>query len=153
MFPVLRKYNIAFYAYSPLAGGFFTQKRDVPTKEGGRFDTKFGIGQMYAAKYFKPSFFTALEKLESAAKGLSLVEIATRWIYHHSELKAQFGDAVIIGASKAYQIENSLEFARKGPLPKEIGDVLEQIWKDIGQDANPYYFPVGYDAALTPPQK
>jgi aflatoxin B1 aldehyde reductase len=143
LFPVLRKHNIAFYAYSPLAGGFFNQKREVALKEGGRFDATTGVGQLYAGKYIKPSYFSALEKLEKVSQGLSNSEIAIRWLYHHSQLAAKYGDAAIIGASRASQIENTLDWVKKGPLPTEIVQTFDSIWKDIEKDAPSYYFPPG----------
>jgi aflatoxin B1 aldehyde reductase len=39
LFPVLRKHNIAFYAYSPAAGGFFAGSYNEE-RTGGRFDAK-----------------------------------------------------------------------------------------------------------------
>jgi aflatoxin B1 aldehyde reductase len=36
LFPLLRRENISFYAYSPSAGGFFLQKPDVKAAPGGR---------------------------------------------------------------------------------------------------------------------
>ena len=37
--------------------------------------------------------------------GLTLAEVALRWISHHSLLKREHGDAVIIGASSLKHIE------------------------------------------------
>lgn len=39
LFPVLRKAGVAFYAYSPAAGGFFAGNYQSP-RPGGRFDVK-----------------------------------------------------------------------------------------------------------------
>jgi aryl-alcohol dehydrogenase-like predicted oxidoreductase len=37
--------------------------------------------------------------------GLTLAEVALRWISHHSLMKREFGDSVIIGASSLKHIE------------------------------------------------
>lgn len=39
---------------------------------------------------------------------------------HHSMLKRQHGDAVIIGASSTKHLEDSLHDLEKGPLPEEV---------------------------------
>ena len=57
LFPLLRKENISFYAYSPAAGGFFTQKANEKPTPGTRFDPNYVIGQMYSGLYNKPSYY------------------------------------------------------------------------------------------------
>lgn len=48
-----------------------------------------------------------LASIEEIAKehNLTLAEIALRWISHHSLMKREYGDAVIIGASSVKHIE------------------------------------------------
>lgn len=48
-----------------------------------------------------------LSNIEEVAQkhGLSLGEVALRWLSHHSQLKREHGDAVIIGASSMNHIE------------------------------------------------
>ena len=45
-----------------------------------------------------------------------MAEIALRWISHHSLLKREYGDAVLIGASSTKHIEQNLIDLEKGPL-------------------------------------
>ena len=47
---------------------------------------------------------------------LTMAEIALRWISHHSLLKREYGDAVLIGASSTKHIEQNLIDLEKGPL-------------------------------------
>jgi aflatoxin B1 aldehyde reductase len=44
--------------------------------------------------------------------------VALRWMSHHSQLKREHGDAVIIGASSLSHIEQNLLDLEKGPLRK-----------------------------------
>jgi aflatoxin B1 aldehyde reductase len=48
LFPVLRRAGMAFYAYSPAAGGFFAGNYQNP-RAGGRFDLKVRIGNLSRA--------------------------------------------------------------------------------------------------------
>jgi len=49
LFPTLRELSIAFYAYSPIAGGFLTKSRALleAGREGGRFAVGEGINDFY----------------------------------------------------------------------------------------------------------
>jgi aflatoxin B1 aldehyde reductase len=49
---------------------------------------------------------------------LSELVLALRWMIHHSQLKREQGDAVIIGASSPSHIEQNLVDFEKGPLRK-----------------------------------
>ena len=39
------------------------------------------------------------------AHNLTMSEIALRWVSHHSKMKREYGDAVLIGASSVAHIE------------------------------------------------
>ena len=64
-----------------------------------------------------------------------MAEIALRWISHHSLLKREYGDAVLIGASSTKHIEQNLIDLEKGPLREcyalDYRIVTEQI-DDMG---------------------
>ena len=49
---------------------------------------------------------------------LTLTEVALRWLSHHSLMKREYGDAVLIGASSVKHIEENLLDLEKGPLRK-----------------------------------
>ncbi|KAI0753611.1 Aldo/keto reductase [Fomes fomentarius] len=110
LFPCLRKFGIAFYEFNPLGGGFFTGKYRSLQDEvepGSRFDPKKGQGKNYRARYWNEPYFEALYNIEEVAQkhNLTLAEVALRWISHHSLLKREYGDAVLIGASSVKHIE------------------------------------------------
>ena len=62
---MLRKLNIAFYAYSPIAGGFLV-KDAKEVREGslgeGRFRPGTAIADMYRSLYAKESLLKALDE-------------------------------------------------------------------------------------------
>lgn len=68
--------------------------------------------------YWNEAYFHALSLIEAVAQkhNLTLAEVALRWLSHHSQLKKEYGDAVIIGASSKAHIEQNLLDLEKGPL-------------------------------------
>ena len=106
LFACLRHYNIAFYAYNPLAGGYLTSRyrredKDDKIEVGSRFDPSRWQGKGYRARYWRDEYFHALDLLRPVAEkhGLTESECALRWMNHHSLMKREHGDASIIGAS------------------------------------------------------
>lgn len=58
-------------------------------------------------RYWKEAYFKALASIEAVSEknGLTLAEVALRWMTHHSYLKREYGDTVIIGASSVAHIK------------------------------------------------
>ena len=56
---------------------------------------------------FSTELLNALASIQKVAEahGLTMAEIALRWISHHSLMKREHGDAVIVGASSLNHIE------------------------------------------------
>lgn len=133
LFPCLRKYGIALYAFQPLAGGFLTGRytRDQTEFEAGsRFDPKGMQGKLHRNRYWNDAYFDALELIQAAGQkhGLSIGEIALRWLKHHSALKENLGDAIIIGASSVKHLEDNLTDLEKESLPEDVLNAVEQAW-------------------------
>jgi aflatoxin B1 aldehyde reductase len=137
LFPVLRKLNIAFYAYSPIAGGFLTKTKQDFLDGKGRFNASHSVGSMYRELYGKDSYLEALGKWEALATdaGLERAEVAYRWVAWNSPLKKEFGDAIIIGASNLSQLEKTLGWLKKGPLDEKTASAIDDVWKTIEHDA------------------
>ena len=100
LFPLLRELNIAFYAYSPLAGGFLV-KDPQALKTGsaqGRWDPATPIGKVYNEIYNRPSLLEALSEWEAIAQeaGVSKAVLAYRWVIYNSLLSAERGDGIIV---------------------------------------------------------
>jgi len=137
LFPCLRHYGLAFYNYNPLAGGYLTSRyhrssdQESTVEAGSRFDPKKWQGQMYRGRYWNDRYFDALDLLRpvAAAHGLTEAECALRWMTHHSLLKREQGDAVIIGASSVRHMEENMVDLEKGPLPEEVLRALDRGWE------------------------
>ncbi|KAJ4861224.1 aldo/keto reductase family domain-containing protein [Trichoderma breve] len=141
LFPLLRKNNIAFYAWSPAGGGFFAGNHKNG-KSGGRFDTSTFLGGVYAQLYLKPSIEVATDNaLAIAAKhGISGHAVALRWTVNHSVLDRKHGDAIIIGASNLDQLNSNLDVIEQGPLPDDVVKAINAIHTALGSDEVPYHF-------------
>jgi len=100
---------------------------------------------MYRERYFKTATIDALRLIEPVVKehNLTLIETALRWVVHHSKLnmKREEGgnDGVIIGVSSLKQLEGNITDLEKGPLPKEVVEVLDRAWEGIGGTCPSYW--------------
>lgn len=144
LFPALRHYGIAFYAYNPLAGGFLTDRyeRETEAHGGGRFDPSRAQGAMYRRKYWNDAHFDALDKVRPLAKslGLTTAQAALRWANHHSGLTPESGDAIITSASTVEQLEENLAALEMGPLPDELVQAFDEGYRLVKADVSPYFF-------------
>lgn len=155
--PACRRYGLEVVVYNPLAGGILSGKykaTDLPTE--GRFsDVNQLLGASYRKRYFRDSTFEALSIIEPVAEahGLTLVEIALRWLVHHSALDVINGqDGVVIGVSSLQQLDQNLEGCEKGPLPEEVVNALDQAWLVAKTEAPNYWqldLKYTYDTTLT----
>lgn len=135
LFPVLRDHNIAFYAYSPSACGFFSQKvtRSSARDKNSRWNIASPLGAKYAGDYFHDPLFAAAEIVRQQASryGITGHAAALRWTTWHSELGAEYGDSVIIGASKISQLSENLDILEQGPLPEPLVETINGVWEDV----------------------
>ncbi|KZO91825.1 Aldo/keto reductase [Calocera viscosa TUFC12733] len=144
LFPCMRKFGISFYEFNPLGGGFFTGNYFSKTQEvepGSRFDPNKNQGASYRKRYWNDSYFKALELVKEVADKhqLTMAEVALRWVSHHSLMKREYGDSILIGASSLKHIEQNLLDLEKGPLPEEVLKVLDDAWELVKPVAAPYY--------------
>ncbi|KAK2616070.1 hypothetical protein N8I77_002779 [Diaporthe amygdali] len=144
LFPALKHYGIAFYAYNPLAGGLLTDRyqREIEDHEGGRFDPSHVQGALYRKKYWNDAHFDALDKIRPLANrlGLTTAQAALRWMNHHSKLTTDFGDAIITSASTAEQLKENLAAFEMGPLPDELVKAIDESYRVVKADVSPYFF-------------
>lgn len=136
LFPLLRKYDMVFYAFSPLAGGLLAKPIDDILKplKGSRFDEMPVFGNLF----LNETIIEELKKLTQLcnAQNMSVMEATVRWFKHHSPLNDE--DGFILGASSTKQIEASLATIEKGPLPDEIAKEFEDMWVAIKDKAPGY---------------
>ena len=140
LFPTLRKLGIAFYAYSPLAGGLLTKTKEQIIeggKDAGRFGKDHWLGSLYGDLYNKPSYHKALDLWGEAAQaaGCSKAELAYRWVAFDSPLDREHGDAIVFGASKLTQVKETLGWLKKGSVGEEAKARIDEIWTIVEEDA------------------
>lgn len=147
LFEVLRKHNIRFYAYNPLAGGLLSGKyakyEDQP-EEKTRFDDSSVAGKRYKARYWNQVFFDALALIQEAiakhAPGKALSQVSLSWLHHHSQLKRELFDAIIVGQSNINHLHTNLHSGTDSDetLPQELLAAIEQAWELVKPHCPPY---------------
>ncbi|KAK7413117.1 hypothetical protein QQX98_008003 [Neonectria punicea] len=127
LLPTLRRLGISFHAYSPIAGGFLAKSKKQILAGSGRFIE----GSPYWQLYVNDSNLAALEEWSCIAStaGCHPAELAYRWVRFNSLLRGDLDDALIVGANGVAQLEQTLVWLQRGPLDKEIGDRIDQVWR------------------------
>ncbi|KAF7651303.1 hypothetical protein LDENG_00112620 [Lucifuga dentata] len=148
LLPCLRNYGIRFYAYNPLAGGLLTGKYHYEDKDGSQPAGRF-FGNNWAAtyrdRYWKQSHFQAIDLVLQALETVygsekpTMTSAAVRWMYHHSHLKGDLGDGVIIGMSNMEQLQQNLFAAEEGPLDERVVSAFNEAWNLVAHEC-PNYF-------------
>jgi len=140
LFPCLRRLNMRFYAYNPLAGGVLSGKYltvQEKTEEGkaheindGRFNKNSIWGQIYQDRFMKNEQIAAVATLRAPCEsaGVTMVQASLRWMLHHSQLKGECGDRLIVGASKLNHFTANMAALTQGPLPDELVKAFEELW-------------------------
>lgn len=135
----LNSLGLRFHAFNPMAGGLLTGRygkyEDAPS------DGRFTHRPNYKNRYWKKSFFDAVELIKNTAEknGMTCIEAVYRWLAYHSMLDAERGDAIIIGASKLDHLVQNMKSIQAGPLPEELVSVFEKAWQ-ITKGDSPEYF-------------
>lgn len=135
----LNSFDMRFYAYNPMCGGLLTGKygsfEDAPT------DGRFTHRPNYQGRYWKKSFFDAVDLIKTAAEkhGITSIEATYRWLAYHSMLSGERGDAILIGASKLEHLKQNMETVKAGPLPDDVVEAFAQAWT-ITKGDSPEYF-------------
>lgn len=135
----LNNYGMRFYAFNPMAGGLLTGRygkfEDAPT------DGRFTHRPNYQGRYWKKSYFDAVEVIRAAAgkHGITSIEATYRWLAYHSMLDGERGDGILIGASKINHLKQNMEALKAGPLPADVLAAFEEAWK-ISKNDSPEYF-------------
>lgn len=123
MLPILRAHGISYLASHALASGFLTGKHiDAEGNSTGRFTN---------SSYATPEVAVAMKAFVAGcdAQGLPPVEVASRWLAHHSPLNEN--DSIVLGASKLEQVRDTVANIRKGPLPPPVVTLVEQLWETV----------------------
>jgi len=127
LLPCLKKFNVRFYAYNVTCGGLLSGKHydinKIPT-DGSRFDNN----TPYQSRYWKESYFQALDKIRKACEqtGTKMIDAAHRYMIHHSQLDGKKGDKIILGVSKIEHLIANAEACLQGPLPVEVINAFDE---------------------------
>lgn len=137
LLPVLRKLGIAFYAYSPSAGGFLSKTKQQIVDGAGRFQNGDALGKMYSTLYKKPALMDALTEWAEIAQteNAKPTELAYRWLVYNSMLSPEHGDAIIFGSRTREQIKETVEWVRKGPLSEDTSKKIDEVWEKVKHEA------------------
>lgn len=117
----------------PLASGFLTGKLVNNEHAGTRFGDDNPLGKFAQKIYGAEELHSAMKTFDVEVKlhKSTPLEVAIRWIAHHSALRDE--DGIIVGASKAEQIQETVNMLRKGSLPVEILKATDRIWAAVKQ--------------------
>ncbi|OIW30768.1 Aldo/keto reductase [Coniochaeta ligniaria NRRL 30616] len=143
LIPLLRERKIAFYAYSPLAGGFLAKRNSdelFGAETGGRFakDGKNSFPFYQELYSDRPKLVGALETWASIAAGEGCecpAEMGYRWVAWNSALKAELGDKIVIGASRLEQVPQVVGWVKKGPLSEKAARAIDAMWEEVKDEA------------------
>ncbi len=135
----LDRFGMRFSAYNPLCGGLLTGR--YGQYEAAPTDGRFTHRPNYQGRYWKKSFFDAVDVIRTAAEkhGITSIEATYRWLAYHSMLRGERGDAILIGASKLAHLMQNLEAVKAGPLPEDVVAAFERAWT-ITRGDSPEYF-------------
>jgi len=92
---------------------------------------------MYQKMYNRPKLLAALSDWESLASeaGVSKAALAYKWVAYHSVLSSVLGDAIIVGASRSSQLDDTLQILRSGPLEAAIVTKIGKLWEEVKDQA------------------
>ncbi|KAK5126772.1 hypothetical protein LTR85_009706 [Meristemomyces frigidus] len=131
LFPVLRQLGMAFYAFSPLAGGFFSKSAEqlCAPPSGSRMDQMKHFANMYVNDVTLKMHDHLTQTCEK--QGMTVQKATLRWLMHHSALGDE--DGLILGGSSTEQMEENLEACEGGALPQSIVQCFEEMWVQFQQ--------------------
>ena len=115
----------------PLAAGFLTGNLVNNEHTGTRFSDDNPIGKFAQKLYGAEDLHSAMKAFDSEVRSHNMtpIEVAIRWIAHHSALRDE--DGIILGASKEKQVRETVAMIEKGPLPEEVLKTTEKLWSAV----------------------
>ncbi|KAI0892083.1 Aldo/keto reductase [Annulohypoxylon nitens] len=147
LIPTCRRYGIAIDVYSPTGGGFLLGK--ITSKDDDPKEGRYAAGpfqHLTRGRYFRDGIIEGARQIREAAetRGLSPLELAMRWLVHHSKLQGGH-DGIVIGFSNLQQLRDNLDYLERGPLDEDTLEVLENAWQVSKGDMEGYWqFPLAY---------
>ena len=98
---------------------------------GTRFDDSNPLGKAAQRLFGAEDLQSAMRKFDAEVRsnGLTPIEVAMRWIAHHSALNDQ--DGLVVGASKIQQVRETVTMIEKGHLPEQALKAAETLWSAV----------------------
>lgn len=139
LLPAMRHLGMRLYTYNPLAGGLLTGKHTSYRQEPS--EGRFSLRESYRNRYWKESFFEAVEVFVSTCReeDIAPAAAALRWMVHHSHLDITRGDRVIVGASSENQLNQNLNALGSRELPESVVAALDAAWEHARSDSPEYF--------------
>jgi len=127
LMPLALEEGLGIITYNPLAAGLLTgrYKEKAAVEEGSRFTLKNNAGALYQTRYWQDANFAAVEKYKNwcSENGYNPTTTAVRWVMQQNGITS-----AIIGASKAEQLDESLNAVKMEKLTKAELDWLDTLW-------------------------
>jgi aryl-alcohol dehydrogenase-like predicted oxidoreductase len=122
MIPLCLSEGIGLIPWSPLARGFLAGNRKPDEDKKESETTRARTDDFAHSLYYRPSDFTVVDRLTeiAQARGVKNAQIALAWMLSRTGVSAP-----IIGASKAYQLEDALAALSIQLTPEEIARLEE----------------------------
>jgi aflatoxin B1 aldehyde reductase len=156
LLPVLKNNQCSFVAYNPLAAGLLAGKHTNTASavtdskdQGNVLKGRFQNNPNYLPRFYTQANFDAIALIRKAceAHDISMVQATYRWMLCHSDLSADKGDGLLLGASSLAQLDQNLaacagaaEAAAQGQgLPDDILQAFEEAWVLTAEGAFPYW--------------
>lgn len=129
VFPILRKKNIEFWAYNPLAGGLLTGKyKDTNFKENSRFKNN----TIYQNIFMKEDIIKTVNEIN---KNNNILEMSLKW--YEKDSKLSNNDGLIIGVSNLNQLNQNLKILL-ADFNIDYNDILKKY--NIIKNITPNYY-------------
>ncbi|KAI5918303.1 putative oxidoreductase [Camillea tinctor] len=131
LLPILRAHGVAFNAFRSLASGFLTGKFVNNEPSGTRFSDDNPLSKAMRTVFGSQDLHQAVKDFDTKLRAydMSPVEVAIRWVAHHSILGGD--DGIVIGASKIMQLVETVAAIRKGPLPEAVLTLIDELWDAV----------------------
>lgn len=114
-----------------MAAGFLTGKLVNNQHGGTRFGERNPLGKAVQKLYGEEELNSAMRKFDTQVRSYNLtsLEVSVRQVAYHSALGSE--DGIILGVSKTKQIWETVTMMRKGPLPEEVLETVEDLWSTV----------------------
>ncbi|KAF7796532.1 hypothetical protein EIP86_007712 [Pleurotus ostreatoroseus] len=121
------------------SGGLLTGKLlGAPPAPGSHFDPSSRVGALYTQRFAHAQAAAKLLRGFARRHDLALIDVAYRWLQHHSAMGPE-DHGMIVGGSSVAQIEEAVVKCEQGPLPDDLVAACDKAWKAVRGHAPGYW--------------